>query len=413
MTVPRKGLGTKQFGSQMFYYAGRSSYPSKSELVKQELAQRGIEAKITTSRDLGSLLWTSRPVKVDLSEAASGYYNPIPKSTHYKVFRTSDGALMFAGNKKDAHREYKKLGGFGSGYELWITDSTTMPSKKGMTGMPDLNPLLETIGTGLATGVGFGVGFIGMEKLMRKNPNDRLIARWETRGKKHWYELYQWGDGKGYYYHMDGGGGNLGNMTLPQAMSFVESRVGDSIKYDKINLKRVFNPMTNVHPEALESLKRYKDDLKAGHRDAAEYWRGQAGAYFTANPNTKLSYPDKYFYASDTYRRAMRMARELRAKGYKVEIVREKAVFTRGWWYKIFTDKYIFSPVKGSYPNPSGMFTPDQLLTIHQIIGDKMPSFKAGQEAKTGYVYIVHNGTRYVINREGRVVKIIGGRHGK
>jgi hypothetical protein len=41
-----------------------------------------------------------------------------------------------------------------------------------------------------------------------------------------------------------------------------------------------------MHPEALESLKRYKDDLKAGHTSAAEYWRGQAGAYFTANPIT-------------------------------------------------------------------------------------------------------------------------------
>ena len=45
---------------------------------------------------------------------------------------------------------------------------------------------------------------------------------------------------------------------------------------------RTSNP---VHPQATESLKRYKDDLKAGHKDAAEYWRGQASAYFTANPS--------------------------------------------------------------------------------------------------------------------------------
>lgn len=44
---------------------------------------------------------------------------------------------------------------------------------------------------------------------------------------------------------------------------------------------------TRVHPQALESLKRYKSDVKAGHKDAAEYWRGQAGAYFTANPIDK------------------------------------------------------------------------------------------------------------------------------
>jgi len=39
-----------------------------------------------------------------------------------------------------------------------------------------------------------------------------------------------------------------------------------------------------VHPQATKALKRYKEDLKAGHMGAAEYWRGQAGAYFTANP---------------------------------------------------------------------------------------------------------------------------------
>ena len=39
-----------------------------------------------------------------------------------------------------------------------------------------------------------------------------------------------------------------------------------------------------IHPQALESLKRYKADLRAGHNKAAEYWRGQAAAYFTANP---------------------------------------------------------------------------------------------------------------------------------
>ena len=50
----------------------------------------------------------------------------------------------------------------------------------------------------------------------------------------------------------------------------------------------VKNP--KVHPQAVESLKRYKSDLKAGHLDAAEYWRGQAGAYFTANPNVKVGY---------------------------------------------------------------------------------------------------------------------------
>jgi len=33
---------------------------------------------------------------------------------------------------------------------------------------------------------------------------------------------------------------------------------------------------------------RYQEDLKAGHTDAAEYWRGQASAYFTGNPGVEV-----------------------------------------------------------------------------------------------------------------------------
>ena len=58
-----------------------------------------------------------------------------------------------------------------------------------------------------------------------------------------------------------------------------------------------------VHPEAIESLKRYKDDLKAGHKDAAEYWRGQAGAYFTANSSD--------YHIKKTYARSGRISYEV------------------------------------------------------------------------------------------------------
>lgn len=40
-----------------------------------------------------------------------------------------------------------------------------------------------------------------------------------------------------------------------------------------------------VHPLAFEARDRYLADLhEPGHEDAAEYWRGQAGAFFTGNP---------------------------------------------------------------------------------------------------------------------------------
>lgn len=39
-----------------------------------------------------------------------------------------------------------------------------------------------------------------------------------------------------------------------------------------------------VHPEALEARKRYKADIRAGHKEAAEYWKGNAAGFFLANP---------------------------------------------------------------------------------------------------------------------------------
>jgi len=66
---------------------------------------------------------------------------------------------------------------------------------------------------------------------------EKLIARWETRGKKYWYELYQ--DEKGLYYKEDHGGGNLGKMTVKQATKYIEERTGDAKKYDGISYKKV------------------------------------------------------------------------------------------------------------------------------------------------------------------------------
>ncbi len=64
-----------------------------------------------------------------------------------------------------------------------------------------------------------------------------MIARWETRGKKHWYELHK--DTIGYWYRMDGGGGNLGPMTQESAISFLETKIANAKQYDGINMRRV------------------------------------------------------------------------------------------------------------------------------------------------------------------------------
>lgn len=65
----------------------------------------------------------------------------------------------------------------------------------------------------------------------------KLLARWATRGGKHWYELYQ--DSMGLTYHEDGGGGNLGGMTEQAAIKHLEGRMAEADKYDGIHYKRV------------------------------------------------------------------------------------------------------------------------------------------------------------------------------
>lgn len=64
-----------------------------------------------------------------------------------------------------------------------------------------------------------------------------LIARWETRGQRYWYELYR--DNMGFTFRSEDGGGNLGYMALDTAMANIEQRVRDAKRFDNINMKQV------------------------------------------------------------------------------------------------------------------------------------------------------------------------------
>ena len=66
----------------------------------------------------------------------------------------------------------------------------------------------------------------------------KLIARWETRGKRYWYELYQ--DDFGYSYSGHFCGGNIGNVTEGMALDHMYKKVADDAVIDSINMKRVF-----------------------------------------------------------------------------------------------------------------------------------------------------------------------------
>lgn len=65
-----------------------------------------------------------------------------------------------------------------------------------------------------------------------------LVARWATRGKKYWYELYE--DDMGFTYTQDHGGGNLGgNITVEEAIAQIEKMIDHAKQYDNINYQRV------------------------------------------------------------------------------------------------------------------------------------------------------------------------------
>lgn len=75
-----------------------------------------------------------------------------------------------------------------------------------------------------------------------RNPNGKtLVARWETRGGKYWYELYK--DRLGYTYSGKGSGGNLGDVSEAEAIAHIENYVDGARRIDGINMKRVKNPL--------------------------------------------------------------------------------------------------------------------------------------------------------------------------
>jgi hypothetical protein len=76
-----KGVGTRQFGSSTYYYAGRTIYPTKALSVATDLLGHGIDTKLTKSKGMETFLWTKKPIRVDLGEVGSyGLYNPRRRS---------------------------------------------------------------------------------------------------------------------------------------------------------------------------------------------------------------------------------------------------------------------------------------------------------------------------------------------
>ena len=235
---PAKGLGKRRFAGQTYYYAGRTIYPSKARLVASELSSEGVSTKITSSRGAGSLLWTSRPMMLDLSEPIR---NPVklhtevrvpqlPKCdfcskqakydgktrmgpwaymcpTHFRMYGVGlglgRGQKLIIGNplggkpirnpviaqtssRAEAERAWELLKSrnipvtlIKTGRYWFISSSKPVTAQKVLmqVGIGKRNPLsLATMGTGLATGLGFGAGMVGMKKVIDKvwkNPRSK------------------------------------------------------------------------------------------------------------------------------------------------------------------------------------------------------------------------------------------------
>jgi hypothetical protein len=64
-----------------------------------------------------------------------------------------------------------------------------------------------------------------------------LIARWETKGKKYWVELFDNKNGS-FSSTEDNGGSYMGITTKENAIEEIELYIKD-LRKDKINMKRV------------------------------------------------------------------------------------------------------------------------------------------------------------------------------
>jgi hypothetical protein len=61
------------------------------------------------------------------------------------------------------------------------------------------------------------------------------IARWNTRQNKYWFELYQ--DELGFSYKGNECGGNLGNISLKEAIQKMEKKI-DYMRADGFKMQR-------------------------------------------------------------------------------------------------------------------------------------------------------------------------------
>lgn len=78
-----------------------------------------------------------------------------------------------------------------------------------------------------------------MKPMTPYKDDEKFLARWETRGKRCWYELFQHPK-YGYSYGGDNCGGSVIADNKEQAIEYMEKIINQAKRIDKINYRRVF-----------------------------------------------------------------------------------------------------------------------------------------------------------------------------
>ena len=406
-TVPRKGEGTRKFNGKLYYYVGRTLYNTKARSTALELSMGGNNIKVTTSRGMGYLLWSEKPVQVDLSEQFSsgrGYYNPVTTcpvcgdivtttgyrsealSKHFQEKRHNPASQKYTkqisniddrdrfksliekryGSKIIGHYQEKGFGIFEleNGDEVRYLDEKKLIGSpfgpKGARGAHFTKTKYSEFGYKHKGGnvfkfnyaIKFGEGTKAYAKKL--GLTDAQIREAEAAGisnAEHPFDaLREFAREK---QHNPGGQStlkclfcgkvfkktigpktyeikcpkcgeidvdiignppdivsikvhNMGKMTIVYSLdkyntkhkirTFKSTKGGlkDAFKYaDSLQKKYNVqvdvqsNPLTAVHPLAIDAKKKWKEDMKAGHAGGKEYWAGYAGAaYLLSNPLT-------------------------------------------------------------------------------------------------------------------------------
>ena len=241
-TIPRKGIGTRKFGNQTYYYAGRTIWRSKAGSIATQLTMEGVKTRVTESRDMGSLIWTDRPVRLDLAETR---YNP-----GLKCPSGHDAIIIKRKFKEDFPEEAFSI--------CPICNLVYDISGKPIAKMLKTSPYFETLKLNPLTKVH------PLATEAKNNPD--IFIRKVKKSEKH-----------GSHY--------AAFLKIPDKVGYRKGYKPYGEKGAGYYYIKEPNPMTKVHSLAIEAKKKWKEDVKAGHGAGEEYWAGYAGAaYLMSNP---------------------------------------------------------------------------------------------------------------------------------